>query len=597
MALAKRGRNEFKDWWKPKQGEENTTDYEWFRNTKAYKYCKDVSEDKIRTNIYVKKQCNQILEMIDNPNSRFFKEYYLSETMIKRVIFIVRRMNFATGEFAGQPCLNYIAGFQWVILFMCYGVFRRDNPLKRRFEKAAMLISRKNAKTWICSTFMICALLFEPEYSQTYAAANSREQATILYAEIKKTLEMSPELGKYFKITSSEIKCLNNDNTLVPISAEARNLDGKLASVAVVDEFGAARDSAVMDSLQTSMLSTINRLLFTISTAYPYPINPMRDMIDYGKKVLDGIVEDDRFFLLHYALDSEDEKEWWIEENWIKSNPLQATSQLGMEFLRGECKMALELPSKKASFMTKNLNIWIDGDDSEVYIPIDDVRKCKIDKFNWEGREVYLGLDMSQTTDNTSLAMVTYDYERRKFVSKVWGFMPTDNVENKIKVEKVNYHLYKEMGNCFYCGDKVIDYLFVENFILDLENKYGVMIKGLGYDRYNCIATANRLDNHGISTIEIKQHSSVLHPATKLLKEMVLTNRFEYEKNGLLEVNFANAREVLDTNLNGYVSKRKSNGKVDMVVSLINAMRLWHEEDIDGSVYETDEREMGFLVI
>ena len=108
---------------------------------------------------------------------------------------------------------------------------------------------------------MICALLFEPEYSQTYAAANSREQATILYAEIKKTLEMSPELSKYFKITSSEIKCLNNDNTLVPISAEARNLDGKLASVAVVDEFGAARDSAVMDSLQTSMLATINRLL------------------------------------------------------------------------------------------------------------------------------------------------------------------------------------------------------------------------------------------------------------------------------------------------------------------------------------------------
>ena len=39
------------------------------------------------------------------------------------------------------------------------------------------------------------------------------------------------------------------------------------------------------------------------------------------------------------------------------------------------------------------------------------------------------------------------------------------------------------------------------------------------------------------------------------------------------------------------------NMKVDMVVSLINAMRLWHEEDIDGSVYETDEREMGFLVI
>ena len=78
---------------------------------------------------------------------------------------------------------------------------------------------------------------------------------------------------------------------------------------------------------------------------------------------------------------------------------------------------------------------------------------------------------------------------------------------------------------------------------------------------------------------------------------MVLTDRFEYEINGLLEVNFANARETLDTNLNGYVNKRKSTGKVDMVVSLINAMRLWHEEDIEGNIYETDERDEGFLII
>lgn len=581
--------------WKAKKKEATVDNYDWFRKKKAYKYCKDIVQGKIKSNIYVKKQCMQILEMIDNPDSRFYKEYFLSKSVVQRIESIIKLMNFATGEFAGKPCFDYIAGFQWLILFVLYGTFRRDDPRKRRFEKACIFISRKNAKTWICSAFMILALLFEPDYAQTYGAANSREQAKILYDELKKTLEMSPNLLKHFKITGNKIECKLNSNTLMPISAEARNLDGKLASVAVVDEFGAARDTAVMDSLQTSMLATINRLLFTISTAYPYPVNPMKDMIEYGKKILNGLIEDDKFFMLHYALDEEDD--WVNEDNWIKANPLQATSELGMDFLRSEAKMAMEMPTKRVSFMTKNLNIWLDGEQGETYISVDDFKKCKIEKYNhWNGKEVYLGLDLSQTTDNTSLAMVTYDYDLRKYVCKVWAFLPPDDLENKIKLEKVNYRLHQTMGNCFIVGNKTIDYGFVEDFIMSLEDKYGVSIKGIAYDRYNCISTANKLANKGYDTIEVKQHSSVLHAPTKLLKEKVLEQQFLYEANTLLEINIANAKETKDTNLNGYVNKKRSNGKVDMVVSLINSMRLWYDEDIDSNVYET-ERDEGFIIL
>lgn len=442
---------------------------------------------------------------------------------------------------------------------------------------------------------MILALLFEPDFAQTYGAANSREQATILYNELKKTLDMSPGLKKHFKITGGKIECKLNSNTLEAISAEARNLDGKLASVAVVDEFGAARDTSVLDSLQTSMLATINRLLFTISTAYPYPINPMKEQIEYGKKVLDKVIEDDKFFMLHYALDEGDD--WTDESNWIKANPLQAKSELGMDFLRSEAKMALEMPTKRVSFLTKNLNIWLDGDETETYIPIEDFRKCKVKNYDWTDKEVYLGLDLSQTTDNTSLAMITYDYDLQKYVAKAWSFMPPDNLENKIKVEKVNYRLYEKMGYCHIVGDKVIDYSFVEDFIMRLEDKYGVYVKGIAYDRYNCISTANKLSNSGYSTIEIKQHSAVLHPPTKLMKEKILQQQFLYEENQLLEINVANAREVKDTNLNGYVNKKKSTGKVDMVVAMINCMRLWYDENIEGNVYETEERDAGFLLI
>ena len=78
--------------------------------------------------------------------------------------------------------------------------------------------------------------------------------------------------------------------------------------------------------------------------------------------------------------------------------------------------------------------------------------------------------------------------------------------------------------------------------------------------------------------VEIKQHSSVLHSPTKLLKEKILKQQFKYTENKLLEINFQNAKCVYDTNKNTYVNKKKSTGKVDMVVSLINAIYLLQQD-------------------
>ena len=97
-----------------------------------------------------------------------------------------------------------------------------------------------------------------------------------------------------------------------------------------------------------------------------------------------------------------------------------------------------------------------------------------------------------------------------------------------------------DAGCCISCGDEVIDYSVVEEYILTLAKKRGVIIEGVGYDRYNAISTVQKLEAAGIPCVELKQHSSVLHPATKLLKEVILQRRFAYAENRLLEINFQN---------------------------------------------------------
>lgn len=138
------------------------------------------------------------------------------------------------------------------------------------------------------------------------------------------------------------------------------------------------------------------------------------------------------------------------------------------------------------------------------------------------------------------------------------------------------------MSICFACGDEVIGYDFVEQFILELQDKLGVVIVQVGYDRYNAISTVQKLEAAGIECVEVRQHSSVLHSPTKLLQEKILSRKFAYNENRMLEINFENARCTEDTNRNKYVNKKRSAGKVDMVVAIINGVYLQEQEDLYG---------------
>ena len=218
----------------------------------------------------------------------------------------------------------------------------------------------------------------------------------------------------------------------------------------------------------------------------------------------------------------------------------------------------------------------------EGFIDVTKVRECKIveDLEFWKGKRVYLGLDLSLTEDNTSVAMVTL--AGGIIYAKVWGFLPKEKIEVKSVKEGFDYKKAIKNGECFAVGENIIDYGFVERFILSLPEKYGVEIVQLGFDRMNAMSTISKLESaeEPIECVEIKQHSSVLHPATKLLKERILEKTFRYDENRMLEINFENARCTEDTNLNKYVNKKKSAGKVDMVVSLINALFLLNVNEL-----------------
>ena len=292
--------------------------------------------------------------------------------------------------------------------------------------------------------------------------------------------------------------------------------------------------------------------------------------------MLDGLENDDSLFSLLYEPDST--KNWETSDLILKqANPVALEIPEIWEDLLKKRAKAIAMESARENFDTKHCNIVYQGVGTETFIDTKDVQECKVAKIDWSGRVVYVGLDLSETNDNTSVSMVAVD-DDNNILAESFAFIPEGRIEEKTASEKVNYKELSKTEHCIPCGDRVIDYSQVEDFILNIEERFNVEIQAIGFDRWNALSTAQKLDKAGYNMVEIRQHSSVLHPPTKLLKEKILKKEFQYTHNPLLEINFQNARCVYDTNKNQYINKKKSNGKVDMVVSLINATYLLQQD-------------------
>lgn len=557
------------------------------RDHKAYQYAVSVANGDTPTGKYIIKECKKFLQELDNPDSKFF----IDEDEVEKITNLTKLINMASGPAAGKSAHDALAGFQWYFIINALCWKHKSNTEKRRYEKSVLLIARKSGKSFLVGLIFIILLLIEPKFSEFYSVAPDKELSSIVKKELEQMISSSPLLSKHFQTTRAETRCLPTKSKFVPLATSENRMDGRKANVFVADEVGALRNRYPIDAMQSSQMNMINRTSILISTAYESLNNPMTEEVEYCEKVIDGVIEDDETFALLYKPD--DPKDWMSDKSLIEANPLIVDVPENFDYLVKQRKTAVEMPSSRKNFLTKHMNIFVDGDDSEVFVSSDDLMKCRLQEpFDWYGKDVYIGVDLAISNDNVGLAMVHYDEIKRKFYAKSWAFIPQDAVEHKSKLEKVDYWLFEKQGYCFSCGDRIISYRFVEDFVLDLVNKYGVNIKGIGYDKYNAVSSANRWYEEGLDVIEIKQHSSTLHPATKLLKESILQESFSYEQNRLYEINFSNAREVKDNNLNTYINKKKSTGKVDMVASTINAMVLWDLEIKEGqSVYEDDDNE------
>lgn len=548
----------------------------------SYQYAYDVVNGNEEAPSYVAKQCKEFLDICDDKQDGYFVDL----KRVKRINKILKLIRMPKGLRMNSVIYDCLAGFQWVLIIAALCVMHRDNVKKRRYETIVLEIARKNGKTFIIAVLFILLFFLEPNFSYFYSVAPdgalSREIKKALEEIIKFNPQVFPLEGseRMFKLRRDDIECLIKDSKYIPLNYSNSRLDGKLPNVFLVDEVGALPNNYAIEAMRSGQLTILNKLGFIISTKYPTMNNPFEDEVLYCQKVLDGHTKDETVFALLYEPDNK--KDWMNDDTILKhANPLALKVPEIWQDLLKKRKRAIEVESARENFLTKHCNIIYQGMGTETYIPVDKVKECRVPKIDWKGRRVWVGVDLSMTNDNCSVVMCAVD-DDENLLCRPMVFIPAGRVEEKTRTEHLDYQRFINKGQCIACGDMVVDYSVIEDYVMSLEEKFGVEIAAIGYDRWNALSSAQKWDRKYV-TVEIRQHSDTLHPPTKLLYEKILEGSFQYEENQLFEINFENARCTFDTNMNRYVTKKRSVGKVDMVVATINSTYLVQQDVIFGA--------------
>lgn len=545
---------------------------------KAYEYALSCVNGDIHAPKYVILQCKDFINICDGNSEK----YVFHEKKFKKICKILKVLKMAKGSAAGETVYEALAGYQWLFIIAVLCVVYRDDKRIRRYQNVILEIARKNGKTFTIALLFLILFYLEPQYSKFYSVAPDGSLAR----EIKEALE--PLITTNRAVIDEEEMVIRRDYILftplrtkyVPLNYSTNRMDGKEPNVFIADEVGALPNNYPVEAMRSGQLLVRNKLGFVVSTKYPTVDNPLEDEVANAKLVLDGLSQDETLFALLYEPDNPKD---WVDDLEVleHANPLAIEIPEVMEDLIKKRNEAITRLSKRENFLTKHCNIVYQGTGTESFVDVNDVRACRVDNIDWSGRDVYIGVDLSMSNDNCAVAMVADD--NGTILSEVIGFVPEGRIPEKNKFEKIDYYKFIEACKCVACGDMIVDYEVIEDFVFQIEDKYGVRISAIGFDRYNAISSAQKWDRD-FETIVIRQHSSVLHAPTKLLYEKIMKKEFAYTDNELLEINFQNSQCTFDTNMNRYVNKKKSKGKIDMVVALINAIFLLQQdmlEDMD----------------
>lgn len=452
-----------------------------------------------------------------------------------------------------------------------------DNPHGTR--RAILSFGRKNGKTALAAMLLLvflCGPLAQPN-GQLYSAAQSREQAAVLFNLAAKMVRMSPDLVGIVGIrdTAKELYFKALGTKYRALSADASTAYGLSPYFIVHDELGQVRGprSELYEALETATAAQEAPLSIVISTQAPTDGDLLSILID---DALTGA--DPRTLCALYAAD--ESLDPFSVEAIRAANPGLGTLQNEREVM-DMAEAARRMPTKEAEFRNLILNQRVES--TSPFITKSLWQACGGEVVSKFTGAVYGGLDLSEVRDLTAMVLISQEKDGLWHVKPTFWF-PEEGIRERSAQDRVPYDVWAREGFLQLTPGAAVDYDYVAGEVRKVFVEYKFKIGKFGFDRWNWRHFEPWLKANGFKGSDLKKFQEVgmgmvtMSPALRALEEVILNKLMAHGGHPVLTMCMANARVTRDTTGSRKLDKLRSRGRIDGAVALAIAMAVAGED-------------------
>lgn len=481
--------------------------------------------------------------------------------------WIERFCRIPEGKFVGQPVKLTGEQRKWICEIY-------DTPTRRFI----LSMARKNAKTAL-SAFLLLLHTCGPEArpnSQLYSAAQSRDQAAILFNLAAKVVRMSPDLNGVVVIrdTAKQLYCSELGTLYRALSAEASTAYGLSPVFVVHDELGQVRGprSELYEALETASAAQDSPLSIIISTQAPTDADLLSVLIDDAKAG-----GDPRTKLVLYTAD--ESLDPFGDEAIRQANP-HFDVFMNQQEVRDQAESARRMPSAENGYRNLILNQRVNM--VNPFVSREVWESCSGKARPFVG-DVFVGLDLSVRNDLSALVLAGMDIGGHWSVVPYF-FTPLNGIDERARRDRTPYDLWVKQGWLTATPGSSVDYEVIAAELLKLSQTY--RIARVAFDRYRMKeleACLSRIDCQ-LPLEPFGQGFVSMAPALDIIEGELLNGRIRHSGNPVLRMCATNAVVTKDAAGNRKLDKSKATGRIDGMVALVMAMAVAKQTLAEGTL-------------
>lgn len=541
-------------------------------------YAKDVVSGKIPANQYRIKGCERFLSDLKNPAYDFQpRDAEFCIGIIEKTLCHQQGERQDGMPLRGTPF--YLLPFHKFIIYNLLG-FKMAGTKINRFHEALIFIPRKNIKTSFAAALAYAlGLLYRMSGSKIYVVAAALKQTLETFGFLKYNIENMGEdqaSGGPFRIIDN-----NNEHSisaelgggLFDLTALAANPDAQDSfncNVAIADEIHAFKKPKQYNLFKEAMKAYTNKLMIGISTAGDDPNSFLAQRVRYCKRVLDGEISDEQYFIFICEADpmpGENGKKFIDYTNpktHEMANPAYGAS-IRPEEMQNDAFQAQNDPQQRKDFFAKSLNVFTSA--METYFDMAEV-EASDSKYHWTLEELaklpitwYGGADLSKLYDLTGTSL--HGRYQDVDICITHGFIPVVQAHLKAEEDNIPFFWWEEMGWLTLCNHEVIEYEDVVKWFLSMK-QMGFKIKWVGYDKRYAREFVLKMKKAGFKMRDQSQRYVEKTEAFREIEKQIKRGRFSYLGNMAYAYCIGNVKAIEDSDDFVRFEKIQPNQRIDL---------------------------------